>query len=100
MEAGDLFEWHEAGRLLRALPVTEVPAVGATAAYREFGVRPETYAFQGCQTGSLPAGASAVHCAAAADLPLEHLGGTNLTDFAVVHGVLAAGAGRRAAPER
>ena len=28
-----------------------------------------------------------MHFAAAADLPLEHLGGTNLTDFAVVHGV-------------
>ena len=87
VEAGDLFEWREADDCFVRYRVTDVPAVGATAAYREFGVRPETYAFQSCQTGSLPAGASAVHFAAAADLPLEHLGGTNLTDFAVVHGV-------------
>ena len=87
VEAGDLFEWHEADDCFVRYRVTDVPAVGATAAYREFGVRPETYAFQSCQTGSLPVGASAVHFAAAADLPLEHLGGTNLTDFAVVHGV-------------
>ena len=84
--AGDLFEWHEADDCFVRYRVTDVPAVGATAAYREFDVRPETYAFQSCQTGSLPVGASAVHFAAAADLPLEHLGGTNLTDFAVVHG--------------
>ena len=87
VEAGDLFEWREADDCFVRYRVTDVPAVAATAAYREFGVRPETYAFQSCQTGSLPARASAVHFAAAADLPLEHLGGTNLTDFAVVHGV-------------
>ena len=87
VEAGDLFEWHEADDCFVRYKVTEVPAVGATAAYREFGVRPETYAFQSCQTGSLPAGASAVHFTAASELPLEHLGGTSLTDFAVVHGV-------------
>ena len=87
VEAGHLIEWKQAADCFVRYRVTEVPAVGATVAYREFEVRAETYAFQGCQTGSLPAGASAVHFAAAADLPLEHLGGTNLTDFAVVHGV-------------
>ena len=86
VEAGDLFEWREADDCFVRYTVTEVPAVAATVAYREFGVRWETYAFQGCQTGSLPVGVSAVQFRAASELPLEHLGGTNLTDFAVVHG--------------
>ena len=87
VEAGHLIEWQQAEDCFVRYRVTDVPAVGATAAYREFGVRSETYALQSCQTGSLPAGASAVQFSAASELPLDHLGGTNLTDFAVVHGV-------------
>ena len=86
VEEGHLVEWHQAGDCFVRYRVTDVPAVGATAAYREFGVRPETYAWQSCQTGSLPTRASAVHVTAAPELALEQLGGTNLTDFAVVHG--------------
>ena len=85
VEAGDLFEWQQAEDCFVRYRVTDVPAVAATAAYREFGVRPETYAWQSCQSGSLPSGASAVHFTAAPVLALQQLGGTNLTDFAVVH---------------
>ena len=85
--AGDLFEWHEADDCFVRYRVTEVPAVAATAAHREFRVRPETYAWQSCQTGALPAGAAVVQFSAGSELPLDHLGGTNLAGFAVVHGV-------------
>ena len=87
VETGHVIEWGEAGDCFVRYRVTDVPAVAATATYREFGVRAETYAWQSCQTGSLPAGASAVRFTAAPQLPLEELGGTNLTDFAIVHGV-------------
>ena len=86
VEAGHLIEWREADDCFVRYRVTDAPEPAATAAQRKFGVRWETYVFQGCQTGSLPAGASAVQFTAASELPLEHLGGTNLTDFAVVHG--------------
>ncbi len=87
VEAEHLVEWQQADDCFVRYRVTEVPGVAPTAAYREFRVRPETYAWQSCQTGSLPAGESAVQFSAGSELPLEHLGGTNLTDFAVVHGV-------------
>ena len=87
VEAGHLIEWQQAEDCFVRYRVTGVPAVAATAAYREFRVRAETYAWQTCQTGSLPAGASAVQFSAGSELPLDHLGGTNLTDFAVAHGV-------------
>ena len=85
VEVGDLFKWRQADDCFVRYRVTDVPAVDATAAHREFGVRWETYVFQGCQTGSLPTSAT-VTFTAGADLPLDHLGGTSLTDFAVVHG--------------
>ena len=85
VEAGDLFEWHKADDCFVRYRVTDVPEADATATHREFGVRWETYVFQGCQTGSLPTSAT-VKFTVAAELPLERLGGTSLTDFAVVHG--------------
>ena len=85
VEAGDLFEWHQADDCFVRYRVTDAPEAGATATHGEFGVRWETYVFQGCQTGSLPTSGT-VTFMAAADPPLEHLGGTSLTDFAVVHG--------------
>ena len=87
VEAGHLIEWKQAEDCFVRYRVTGVPAVAATAAYREFRVRAETYAWQSCQAGSLPAGASAVQFSAGSELPLEHLGGTSLTGFAVVHGI-------------
>ncbi len=83
--AGDLFEWHKADDCFIRYRVTDVPEADATATHREFGVRWETYVFEGCQTGSVPTSAT-VTFTAATELPLEHLGGTNLTGFAVVHG--------------
>ena len=85
VEAGDLFEWHQADDCFVRYRVTDVPEAEATATHREFGVRWETYVFQGCQTGSLSMSAT-VTFTAAPELPLDHLGGTRLTDFAVVHG--------------
>ena len=86
VEAGDLFEWHEAEDCWVRYKVTDAPNPDATAAQRKFGVRWETYVFQGCQAGSLPASGLMVTFTAADELPLEHLGGINLADFAVVHG--------------
>ena len=86
VEAGDLFEWRESDDCFVRYRVADAPEPGATAVQREFGVRWETYAFQGCQTGSLTASGLMVTFMAADELPLEHLGGTNLADFAVVHG--------------
>ncbi len=85
VETGHLIEWHKADDCFVRYRVTDVPEAEATATHREFGVRWETYVFQGCQTGSVPTSAT-VTFKAAAELPLEHLGGTSLTDFAVVHG--------------
>ena len=86
VETGDLIEWREADDCFVRYRVADAPEPGATAVKREFGVRWETYAFQGCQTGSLTASGLMVTFMAADELPLEHLGGTNLADFAVVHG--------------
>ena len=44
--------------------------------------------FQSYQTGSLPTSGLTLHFTAAAELPLEYLGGTQLTKFAVVHGIM------------
>ena len=85
VEVGDLFEWHQADDCFVRYRVTDVPEAGVTATHREFGVRWETYVFQGCQTGSVPTSAT-VTFTAATELPLDHLGGTHLTGFAVVHG--------------
>ena len=82
--AGHLIEWRKADDCFVRYRVTAAPA--ATAAYREFGVRPETYVFQGCQTGSLTASAAATF-AAAEEMALAHLGGVRLSSsYAVVHG--------------
>ena len=86
VEAGDLFEWRQAEDCFVRYRVTDAPNPDATAAQRKFGVRWETYVFQGCQAGLLPASGLMVTFTAADELPLEHLGGTNLADFAVVHG--------------
>ena len=85
VEMGHLIEWSKAADCFVRYRVTDVPAADAAAAHREFGVRWETYVFQGCQTGSLPTSAT-VKFTAAAELPLKHNGGASLTDFAVVHG--------------
>ena len=86
VEAGDTFEWRQAEDCFVRYRVTDVPEADATAARQRFAVRWETYVFQGCQTGSVPASGLMVTFTAADELPLEHLGGTNLADFAVVHG--------------
>ena len=98
VQVGHLIEWRKADDCFVRYRVTDAPVAGTAAPHREFGLRPETYAFQSCQTGSLPqlaAGASATAAAtlsapatitAAAELPLEPYGGTRLTSFAVIHG--------------
>lgn len=85
VEAGHLIEWYWRYDCFVRYRVTAVAEAYAGAAYREFGVRPETYVFQGCQSGSLPADGSTAAFSAAPELPLQHLGGTGLTSFAVVH---------------
>ena len=92
VEAGDLFEWKQADDCFVRYRVTDATGASKTAVAREFGVRAETYAFQSCQTGSLPtddgnASSTSPALALASELPLEHLGGTRLTGFAVVHGM-------------
>ena len=84
--AGHLFEWKQAEDCFVRYRVTDAPAAAEPAPYREFAVRPETYAFQSCQAGDLPAEAPPAAFTTAHELPLEHLGGTQLTGFAVVHG--------------
>ena len=86
VEAGHLIEWYWRYDCFVRYRVTAVAEAGAGAAYREFGVRPETYVFQGCQSGSLPADGSTAVFSTAPELPLQHLGGTGLASFAVVHG--------------
>ncbi|MXZ63228.1 MAG: hypothetical protein F4Y98_06440 [Chloroflexi bacterium] len=86
VEAGHLIEWKQADDCFVRYRVTSAPDPQAGVASREFAVREETYVFQGCQTGSVPT-ATAVSFTVAAELPLEHLGGTRLTSFAVVHGM-------------
>ncbi|MXW24219.1 MAG: hypothetical protein F4Z96_06185 [Chloroflexi bacterium] len=86
VEAGHLIEWKQADDCFIRYRVTSAPEPAPGGESREFGVREETYAFQGCQAGSVPT-ATAVSFTVAAELPLEHLGGTDLTSFAVVHGV-------------
>ena len=95
VEEGHLIEWSQAGDCFVRYRVSDAPALSEGAISREFGVRPETYAWQSCQTGSLPTSGSegasgtaptAITITVGTALPLEHLGGTNLTDFAVIHG--------------
>ncbi len=95
VEAGHLIEWSQAGDCFVRYRVSDAPAFSEGATSREFGVRPETYAWQSCQTGSLPTSgsedasgpaATAMTITVGTALPLEHLGGTNLTGFAVIHG--------------
>ena len=86
IEVGDLFEWRQAKDCFVRYTVTELLPEPSGTPRRLLGVEWMTYAFQGCQTGSLPASGLMVTFTAADELPLEHLGGTNLTDFAVVHG--------------
>ncbi len=85
VEAGDLFEWHKADDCFVRYRVTDLPEADATATRREYGVRWETYVFQGCQTGSVPASATATFTVTA-EMSLDHLSGASLTTFAVVHG--------------
>ena len=84
--AGHLFEWKQAEDCFVRYRVTDALAAAEPAPYREFAVRPETYAFQSCQAGDLPAAAPPAAFTTAHELPLEHLGGAQLTGFAVVHG--------------
>ncbi|MCY3655645.1 MAG: hypothetical protein OXG95_03405, partial [Chloroflexi bacterium] len=86
VEVGHLIEWKQADDCFVRYRVTSAPDPQAGVASREFAVREETYVFQACQTGSVPT-ATAVSFTVAAELPLEHLGGTRLTSFAVVHGM-------------
>ncbi len=98
VQAGHLIEWRHSDSCFVRYRVTAAPASGSTASYREFGLRPETYVFQGCQDGSLvpaPSGdsqaaassaTSAAMFTAAPELPLGSLGGLSLEGFAVVHG--------------
>ena len=86
VEVGDVVEWLQADDCFVRYRVTSTTDAASAAAVREFEVQPETYAFQSCQTGSVPTSAAAQFIAAS-ELPLDHLGGTKLTDFAVVHGV-------------
>ena len=88
VEAGHLIEWFHARDCFVRYRVTAVPEADGDAPYREFGVRPETYVFQGCQSGSLPTDGSTAAFSAAPEMPLEHLGGTRLSSsYGVVHGV-------------
>ena len=88
VEAGHLIEWFHARDCFVRYRVTSIAEAEEDAPYREFGVRPETYVFQGCQSGSLPADGTTAAFSAARELPLEHLGGTRLSSsHAVVHGV-------------
>ena len=86
VEAGHLIEWFHARDCFVRYRVTAVAEADAEAPSREFGVRPETYVFQGCQTGSLPTDGTTAAFSAAPEMPLEHLGGTNLSSLSVVHG--------------
>ena len=85
VEAGYLFEWHQTDDCFVRYRVTVAPAKSEGATSREFSVRWETYVFQGCQTGSVPASAT-VTFTVATEMSLDHLGGASLTSFAVVHG--------------
>ena len=85
VKAGHLVEWfhdHDCFVRYRVTAVAE-----AEAPYREFGVRPETYVFQGCQSGSLPADGTIAAFSAAPELPLAHLGGLSLT-APVIHCII------------
>ena len=86
MEAGHLIEWFHAGGCFVRYRVTSVAEADGHAPYREFGVRPETYVFQSCQSGSLPTDETTAAFSAAPELPLAHLGGLSLTT-PVIHGI-------------
>ncbi len=81
VEAGHVIEWFHARDCFVRYRVTAVSEAGEDAPIREFGVRPETYVFQGCQSGSLPANGTTAAFSAAPELPLEHLGGLSLGDY-------------------
>ena len=82
VEAGDLFEWHEADDCFVRYQVTEVkPDPSGTVPRKLLAVEWMTYAFTGCS--------GAVNASAAVSVklgPLPHLGGTDIT-APVVHGV-------------
>ena len=82
VEAGDLFEWHEADDCFVRYKVTEVkPDPAGTVPRKLLAVEWMTYAFTGCS------GAVSVTAAATVDWgELLDLGGTSLT-APVVHGV-------------
>ena len=82
VEAGDLFEWHEADDCFVRYKVTEVkPDPAGTVPRKLLAVEWMTYAFTGC-AGAVPANA-----AATVDWgELLDLGGTSLT-APVVHGI-------------
>ena len=106
VKAGHLIEWRKGGDCFVRYRVTSVsPASGDS---RQFTVRPETYVFQGCRSGSLSAASDSLSSAsafmatfaAAKELPLAHLGGTRLpSSYAVVHGVWELYAGTAVAHE-
>lgn len=86
VEAGHLVEWFHSRDCFVRYRVTAATEAVADAPYLEFGVRPETWVFQGCQSGSLPADGTSAAFSAAPELPLGHLGGLSLT-APVIHGI-------------
>ena len=89
VHVGTLIEWREAADCFVRYRVRKLVGTGVDTApggYREFRVRPETYAFEGCPLGALPTDTAPVAFNAAPSLPLKHLGGTRLSGFAIVHG--------------
>ena len=83
VEAGDLFEWHEADDCFVRYKVTEVKPDPAGAVPRKLlAVEWMTYAFTGC-SGAVATDRTAVSIKAG---PLPNLGGTGIT-APVVHGV-------------
>ena len=85
VEAGHLIEWYWRYDCFVRYRVTSVAEAGDDANYREFGVRPETYVWQGCQSGSLPADRTTVAFSAAREMPLQHLGGNVRALCELVH---------------
>ncbi len=94
VKAGHIIEWHKSDDCFVRYRVTTVSPVSGGS--RQFGVRPETYVFQGCQSGSLMAAgsnlsgvsANTATFSVAKEMSLAHLGGTRLSSsYAVVHGV-------------
>ena len=82
---GDLIERYETADCFERYRVTTAPAAGPAQAYREFGLRPESYVFQGCQEGPVPATAP-TRFRSAGSLPLTAYGGALLQNHTFVHG--------------